>query len=105
MSFVEFASALGLGLLALFFGEALCGVVGYAVIATASLGFVQGASAADANLKFPWHGFARSRSGRLVVEPQIAGLVGALCILCCVAVYIAWRAGAFSHASQETPSK
>ncbi len=96
MSFVELASSLGLGLLMLFFAEALFGVVGYFVIAAVSFGSVRGASSTEVNLQFPWHGLARSSNGKWVVEAQAAALVGAVFVIGALAMYIAWRVGAFA---------
>jgi hypothetical protein len=93
---VEVVASVVVGLLALAFGEAICGVIGYAAVAVLSLGRIQGEGAEDGKLRFPWHGFARSKTGNLVVESQVATLIGALFLVGSIVLYIAWRAGALS---------
>jgi hypothetical protein len=92
MSFVEWAAPVGFGLLILFLGEAVFGIVGYLVIAAITLGAIHGESSKEANLQFPWHGLAKSEEGKWVVESQVAALVGAIFFIGVMAAYIAWRA-------------
>ncbi len=83
-------SAVGV-LLAIFFGEALCSFVGYILISLFSLGAVTGQRAEDNKLSFPWHGFVRAADGRLVVQVEVTGIIGAIFLIAGVVLFIMWH--------------
>lgn len=70
--------------------EFIGGVVGYMLVSILSLGQVRPQGPEDAELKFPWHGFARAPDGRLVVEGTTASLFGALFLLAIIFAVIFW---------------
>ncbi|MGJ7498637.1 hypothetical protein ACSFA8_26770 [Variovorax sp. RT4R15] len=90
-------SAAGFVLLA-FFGEGVMLFLGGLVFAVLTLGAVQFPGAQDQDLHFPWHGFARNRAGRFVVEPQVAGALGMVVAISVLVIFICWRAGLFASA-------
>ena len=92
----EFLLAAALGIFLILFGEGLAILFGWMVFSLLTLGQVRWQGPGDQNLKFPWHGLARGTHGRLVLEDQMARLVGILIFLGGVAAYAAWKSGAFA---------
>jgi hypothetical protein len=61
--------------------EFIGGFIGYALVNILSFGQIRPQGVQDAKLKFPWHGVTRAPDGKLVVESNMASLVGAIFLL------------------------
>ena len=69
----EFLLSILGGVLLLFFGEAICHILGLVVFGVFTLGRIRVQTDTDKTLTFPWHGFARDQRGRLVAQMEVAG--------------------------------
>jgi hypothetical protein len=93
----EFLGLATLALVLMLFGEGLCLLIGYVIFGLVTLGSVKLEGAEHKGIKFPWHGFARTTEGPLVVQASTASLLGILVLLGVAALVIAWRLDAFSR--------
>jgi len=91
----EFLLSIVGGVLLLFFGEAICHILGLVVFGVFTLGQIRVQTDDDKTLTFPWHGFARDQRGRLVAQMEVAGAIGMLTVIIAFVFFLAWRGGAF----------
>jgi hypothetical protein len=91
----EFLLSVVGGILLLFFGEAICHILGLVVFGVFTLGQIRVQTDDDMTLTFPWHGFARDQRGRLVAQMEVAGAIGMLTVIIAFVFFLAWRGGAF----------
>lgn len=78
----EFLAAGAIGILLLFFGEALATLFGWLVFSALTLGRIRWQGPTHRDLKFPWHGVARDAKGQLVLEEYTATPCGNTGIPC-----------------------
>lgn len=93
----EFLLSILGGVFLLFFGEAIGYILGLVVFGTFTLGQIRVQSETDKTLTFPWHGFARDQRGRLVVQMEVAGVIGMWTAIIGWFLFLAWRGGVFGR--------